>query len=160
MSPHVQEWVGEGDYREDVSAMSDRTLMLRALHEAIGIRHDVGRLLSEVSVATRRLAVLEDRVTAIETQPYRAELPSSHDWDAMLVEAGKALSARVKDPRDKLDSNRARAIAQEVVDAASTVQDAKTLRAWKTTGGKIAIETLKVLLAAAVGALAVHYGFR
>ncbi len=88
----------------------------------------------------------------------RHEMPSSHEWDEMLVKAGTVLSQRVKDPRDRLDSNRARAIAEEVIKGAKVADDAQAFRGLKSRGQKIAWDIIKLLVATAVGALGAHYG--
>ena len=107
-------------------------------------------LLKEIPDHARRIAALEGR----------EKFQSSHDWTELMSEAGDALSKRVKDPRDRLDSDRARQIALEVVEGVKTVDDAKAFRSWKSRGRGLALEAIKAIAIAAASAVAAHYGWR
>jgi hypothetical protein len=104
---------------------------------------------------------LPQRPEAFRDDKTRDDLrQSSHEWDAILTRASADLTRRVKDPRDKMDSNRARTIAQEVVKSVQTDADAQAFRAMKSRGWAIAIEILKILAAAVIGGIGVHYGLK
>jgi hypothetical protein len=181
------EWVGEGDDQCDVSHMSDRKLAAEAFAGVLRVNttlqhhsnefrefrkdydESMMKLLRELPEYSRRLAALEaPRLQRPPTPGFaipppaadgpRAELPSSHEWDEMLAKAGQELSRRVKDPRDRLSSDRAREIAKEVIESTKTADDAKSFRTWKSKGQKIAWGAVKALVAAAIGAAAAHYG--
>jgi hypothetical protein len=174
------EWVGEGDARRDVASMNDRGVAIAALDAVLRLsvslkRHSdefreflTGYEEEKVSLL-RELPDHEKRINALEGKPrgqpnretgdYRGEMPSSHEWDEMLVKAGALLSQRVKDPRDRLDSNRAKEIAEGVILAAKTADDAKAFRSLKSRSRKIAWAIVKGLVTLALGALAARYGF-
>jgi hypothetical protein len=176
------EWVGEGDLRQDVSSMTDRALLIKAIDEALHLRQELGRMVYTLDQLGHRVAVLESARPAplvaslvplaesgpTERPPLPPPLPievrdrehSSHEWDALFVQAGQVLSERVKDPRDRLDSKRARAIAKEVVEGVKEADDAKAFRTWKSRSLAIGFEVLKFVAAAAAGALAARYGLR
>jgi hypothetical protein len=80
--------------------------------------------------------------------------------NAILSEAGANLHNRVKDPKDRLDSMRAREIAKEVVEGVKTADDATAFRTWKKRGGAVAFEIVKVLIVLAIGAIAYRYGVK
>jgi len=104
------EWVGPEGSREDVSSKGDRDVLLRTLHEVLCLQHDLGKVVGE-------LGDHGARITSLEARPKE---DSSHDWTEMLKAAGDQLSERVKDPGDKMSSDRARQIAEEAVKASKT----------------------------------------
>lgn len=176
---HAPEWVGEGEGRRDVSSMNDRGIAVAALDVAVRLTGALKRhssaflqfasryeeqevaLLTELPNHEQRIAALERKENRRQDSEHpRAERSSQHDWDPLLVEAGAMLAQRVKDPRDRMDSDRARAIAKEVLVAAATADDAASFRSLKSRGQKIAWTALKTLLTLAVGAAAAHYGLR
>lgn len=169
--PHrAPEWVGPDERRRDVSAMTDRAISVMALDRVERVAHAVAvqtdnfnafvaswdqekiSLLKELPEHARRIGALE--------MGRGVEFQSSHDWNKLLEDAGTALSKRVKDPRDRLDSDRARKIAEEVVQGVKTADDAKAFRTWRSRGMSIAIETLKGVAILIAGAVAAHYGWR
>jgi hypothetical protein len=184
----IPEWIGDETSRQDVAAVSDRGVAVKALDSLLRTgtalkRHsdefrafrkeytdDKAVLMKELADYGRRVAVLEmsqpndppgdhstDRPPAHEAS-YRAEAQSSHEWDELLHKAGTVLSQRVKDPRDRLDSNRARQIAQEVIETTKTADDALAFRSLKSRGWQIVFEILKWLAAAGVGFATAHWG--
>jgi hypothetical protein len=158
------EWVGEGDRRRDVSHMSDRALLIEALniieHQTHALQVHSSAFIDFQAAFLREIPELTARVDELEIRMAggAVERQSSHEWDRMLIEAGQRLSQRVKDPQDRLDSNRARSIAKEVIEAAKTADDAAAFRKIKVSGWKIALEVLKVIAAALVGGAGVHFG--
>jgi hypothetical protein len=175
---HAPEWVGEGEGRRDVSAMNDRGIAVAALDAVLRVSDSLKRhssaflefasryeeqevsLLTELPDHEQRIATLErkeSRRSDSERPGARAERSSHHDWDPLLVEAGAMLAQRVKDPRDRMDSDRARAIAKEVLVAAATADDAEAFRSLKKRGSKIAWEVAKAVVVAAVGAAITYF---
>jgi hypothetical protein len=157
------EWVGEGDTREDVSGQSDRRLNLRALHEVLCLRHDLGGIMTTVSGFDGRLQTLEGARPPPPPPypplpPMRAESPSSSELIEMFANAGKTLTDRIKDPRDSLNSDRARKIAGEMIEQAKVADDASAFRKWRARGGSVVFEVVKLALAVAVAALAYKCG--
>lgn len=61
------------------------------------------------------IAQLEKAVEKQQLGPMRERESSYHDWDAELAEMDRILKTRVKDPRDRMNSERAKAIAREAV---------------------------------------------
>ena len=59
------EWVGPDGSREDVSAVSDRALVLRAVHEALCTRHDLGALVRELALVRRKVDRGEEEITLV-----------------------------------------------------------------------------------------------
>lgn len=129
------------------------------------------KLLRELPEYARRIAVLEaPRLQRPPTPGFaipppapspdapRAEMPSSHEWDAMLAKAGAELSRRVKDPADRMTSDRARQIAEEVIEGAKTANDAKAFQSLKSKGQKVVWSAVKAVVLLAIGAVAAHYG--
>jgi hypothetical protein len=103
----------------------------------------------ELTTVARRadnaVQILSGRLSALESlklgDTSRAEQQSSHEWDVLLATAGKELSKRVKDPRDPLSSDRAKAIAKEVYE---TTRDAATARTvgrviWLVAAGLVSL---------------------
>ena len=179
------EWVGEGDSRKDISIMGDRGIAVMALDAVLRLSDTIKRHSDEFreflnSDAKTKMILLQEipnhaaRITALEVamqesryksamipviaEEEREERPSKHEWDEILVKAGEELSRRVKDPKDRIDSIRARQIAQEVYQSATTANDAHAFRALKSGTGKVLLEVLKWLVAFAVGLLAARYG--
>jgi hypothetical protein len=171
----AREWVDDGVDRHDVSGMPDRTIAIRALdasvrtfnlvklhsNEFLMFRREYESdkiiLVREIPNLARRISRLEDQTQpSIRPPSYRPAQQSSHEWDEMLVKAGHQLSERVRDPRDRLDSNRAREIAQEVLSASTTAADAKAFRTWRTRAGGLVFEVAKWGAVAGVGGL-IHW---
>lgn len=169
----LPQWVGEGDYRQDVSGLSDRGIAIKsldvALRMAAAVQHCANQIerfrkeytddkalilreLPEIPAHRQRIAALERRA---EQGAFDAR-QSSHDWNELLTNAGSVLSQRVKDPRDRLDSNRAREIAKEVFEGAKVAEDAKAFRTWKSRGVKVVLEIAKWVIPIAVGLAAGH----
>jgi len=165
--PISPEWVGEGDSRRDVSKLADRGVSIMALDVVLRVSNALKTHSNEfVTLQTTLLRTISDhekRIADLERArdmgPYREESPSYHDWNELLTKAGSELSRRVKDPRDSLNSDRAREIAAEVVRGAKTVDDAQAFRLLKSRGGRIALEALKWISVAAASIIAARYGF-
>lgn len=131
-------------------------------------------LMRELPEYKRRIEALETRVyvtpmplpgAPIPTVPAAPPVPSipaeresHHDWDDILQQAARTITERVKDPKDRLDSKRARAIAEEVVSSAKTASDAASFRAIKSNGVRWALEALKYIGVAIVTWLAAKHG--
>ena len=134
------EWVGEGDSRKDISIMGDRGIAVMALDAVLRLSDTIKRHSDEFrefldSDAKTKMILLQEipnhaaRITALEVamqesryksamipviaEEEREERPSKHEWDEILAKAGEELSKRVKDPKDRIDSIRARQIAME-----------------------------------------------
>ena len=187
------EWVGEGDSRRDVSAMTDRALSitgldlaLRAVHTLQELSNKVLGFISEYDQSKvqllRELPKIPDherRIIALEAARLRAaghdiplqpgeersagsdsqpERKSYHEWDQILGSVSGELARRVKDPRDRMTSDRAAAIAKQVFKQVKTDEDAQTLRTIKSKGWSTALEIAKWVALLAAGALAAHYG--
>lgn len=163
------EWVGEGEDRRNIAELDDRGVAKQALDVGLRIISSLRRHSDEVrrfldDTAKRDEAILKDltglrrRVDSLELGPVRDEAISHHDWNEAFEQAGREISRRVKDPKDRLDSERARAIAQEVVEGAKTVNDAKMFRWLKAQTGTWGLEALKWLALLLAGAIAAHYG--
>jgi len=60
----AREYVGPDDAREDVTDVTDRALVLRAVHEVLCTRHDIGKLLAELGSVATRLTVIEKKQRA------------------------------------------------------------------------------------------------
>jgi hypothetical protein len=166
--PTLPQIVGEGESRIDVAKLTDRGIAVKALDLILRMQHAMqvhaSEFLSFRKDATDDKAVLlkqiddyERRISCLEGRP-REAAASSHEWNELLTTAGNELSRRVKDTRDGLDSNRARAIAMEVVHTVKTAEDAKSFRSLKARGMKVIYHVLVGLLSLAAGFAASHYG--
>jgi hypothetical protein len=116
---------------------------------------------STLDIHANRIERLEKARTpsGSELVPFaEKEEPSFHEWNDLLAKAGAALSQRVKDPKDRMDSLRAAAIAKDVLAASQTESKAKAYDAWMNRSGKVAFEIVKLALAAGAGLLAAKYG--
>lgn len=71
----IRELVGPDDAREDVTGVSDRALILRAVDASLRTQFDVGKLAGEVGELTRTVARMRDSNRPI----------SVHDLDARLA---------------------------------------------------------------------------
>lgn len=166
---HAPELVGPADEkgrREDVSGHTERSLVLRALDGILHVAQDM-RLLKlglrlELDDHDGRIRLLEGGPSmrpppAIVPGSYRDPDASSHDWSAQLAEADRILRLRVKDQGDRgMTSDRARAIALEVVKAATDGEELSTWRRIKALGPKLAWEGLKATVPLIVGGVAVY----
>lgn len=137
----------------DVSRLSDRALLVDIANKVIELRTEYDR---DKGGLMREFAQMGRRLIALEIGPMRAPSDSVSD---LLAATGEVLSHRARDPRDKMDSERAKAIAREVYEASKNAEDAQALRGWRKRGWGIALEVVKVVIAAAVGALAVKFGW-
>ena len=177
------EWVGEGDSRRDASALTDRGIALAALDAVLRLTNlfkthsdafrafkqeyeeDKIQIMSDLVNHDRRIAALEvgrtshpghaPRVLSHEDNP---EPSSWHDYDQAIMDARAELARRVKDPKDRLDSIRAREIAEEVVKGVKTADDAQTFRLIKSRGWSVALEVAKWVAAVVVIAAAARCG--
>ena len=107
-------------------------------------------VLNEVRNHGKQLAEIHGMVEGLKLGPMRAEEISRHDWTEILTKAGAELTARVKDPRDQLTSERAKAIAETVVaDAGKAARlaawDARVAAAAKLAGKVITYLTIGVV---------------
>lgn len=163
------EWVGDSEEHRDISLMSDRAIAVASFDAVLklssALRHNVSAQIKfqheweeQMVSLLRELPNHERRIRELELGPMREEIPSSHEWNEELRNAGVILSQRVKDPKDRLDSQRAREIAREVIEGAKTADDARAFRALKSKGWSVALEILKLVIVALLGAAAAHYG--
>jgi hypothetical protein len=115
-----------------------------------------------VYVAQRELGEQMGRmmaaVTALQQQtalrpppPMRDPESSYHDWDEDWRKAKKILAARERDPNDKMDSDRVRGIAKELVEFAKNADDAAQLRTWRTRVWAVALPVVVGIILAALG---------
>jgi hypothetical protein len=166
--PTLPQYVGDGDYRFDAAKLSDRGIAIKGLDLILRLQHSMqvhsGEFMSfKKAVEDDKIALLkmateyEYRLSALEGRP-REALASSHEWTELLTAAGQELSKRVKNPRDPLDSDRARHIAQEVIETAKTAADASAYRTLRSRGAKILFAVLKAIAIAALGFGASHFG--
>ncbi len=115
------EWVGPPDAREDVGDVPDRALILRAIHEVLTMRWDMGAIMRELGAAaedrkrTRALVgTLETRLDATQDE-MREKTVSKHDLSEAAHEAAE-ITARhnveelrhelTKEELDKLQRSR------------------------------------------------------
>jgi hypothetical protein len=183
------EWVGDGDMLTDVSSHSDRHIGVMALDKTLRLTIAVARLtdrleafltadteskiilMRELPAQSKRISVLEaERIrmhttplaVAPEDGPMRPEESSYHNLHDMMVEAGDILYKRMKDPRDRMSSDRVREITEAVIENVKVAEDAATFRKLKKGGKHIVLEAakhaLKWLLPLLVGGGAVHWG--
>jgi hypothetical protein len=160
------EIVGPEGAQEDVSSLTERAIMVRAYNVVLKVGQDVRMIRAgfslELDGIKDRLGVLEGTRAAkgqvslgapplpkLDDDDDETKEPSIHDWNQILAEAGHELSAKVKDPHNKFDSGRARAIALEVV---QTVREKSELSTWRNLKallpflGKKALEALVPLI--------------
>ena len=171
------EWVGEDDSRRDISSLSDRAVAVAALDVVLrlssglkrhsdefriflkGYDNDRAMIMKDLSAHDRRITALEHANSQIPSVPPMRDPESSwHDWDEALATARAELSRRVKDPKDRLDSIRAREIAQEVVRGVKTADDAQAFRVIKSRGWAVTLEVLKWLVAIVIISCAARCG--
>lgn len=160
--------VGEvvGPDGEDVSGLTTRAIMVRAYDVSLRTNARVQTLESGLHL---ELGHMKSRIGALETghrppaPPPRPPAnddddaedsqPSIHEWNEILAEAGHALSKQVK-ADNKFDSNRARAIAEDaakhVLHRAKEEAELSTWRKIKGIVGKLAWETAKYGIPAAI----------
>jgi hypothetical protein len=135
---------------------------------------EIERVARVVSVEAREIAkfakALREHVTSVDARvvsleksdseapgPMREELASHHDWSEELSRLSTELTARVKDKRDPMTSDRAKAIAADVVREA---EDAHELGRWRLRKGwaqRMGTEIFKWLVLFVLGWLAAHY---
>lgn len=142
------------DTGEDVTRETDRSLILRAVNGMLAFRREYD---TDKAALIAEFAKMGRRLLSLELGPMRAPTDSVSD---LLAATGEVLSHRARDPRDKMDSDRAKAIAREVYEASKNAEDAASLKAWRGRRWGVALEVFKVVIAAAVGAIVAHYGLR
>lgn len=147
------DFVGPEGHREDVSGWSDRQVVVRALDVALHTREDLRviklGLRLELDDHAHRLTALDgqlpQRPPPIVPDSYRDPDASQHDWSADLAKADRILRQAVRDPqRPEMTSDRARAIAAEVLQAAEQGKELSTWRRVKDLRWK-AVEALVTL---------------
>lgn len=165
-----------GPVGEDVAHYSDRQLALRTLNEVLHLKADMVAVLKQSNLHGARITTLEGYVESIAGQaqtpvaaPVSApELPptgwgptresdSYHDIQQLFGRAGAEIYRRMKDPRDPMDSERAKAIAAEAVDRAKGDEARAQLAAQAKFRGQILaglIIGIGVAVAVAVGGIA------
>jgi hypothetical protein len=111
----------------------------------------VEALRAETARNAADLARHDARITALEQPTMRNELPSHHDWSEELQRLSSELTARVKDKRDPMTSDRAKAIAADVV---RTAEDAHELGQWRLRKGWVQRIGTKVVEWAVIAVLA------
>jgi hypothetical protein len=144
--------------------MTDRALTVRAVDIALQVAHKLDMLARGLRL---ELDGFGDRIKVLERgapPPVRPPLASGSDWNLVLAEAGAELSKRVRDPRDHLDSNRARAIAQEVYKTARDAEDAESMRGLRTRRWTVRDQIIAAVIAgfllAVSSAVATHFAWR
>lgn len=168
--PTMPQYVGDGDYRFDAAKLTDRGIAIKGLDLILRMQHAMQVHSSEFisfkkSVEDDKVMLLkmatdvEHRLSALEGRP-RDPLQSSHEWTELLTEANDLLSRRVKDKKDALSSDRARAIAKEVVESVKQADDAKAFHTWRSRGSKIAFEVIKWFVIWALGVGSYHFGLK
>lgn len=146
--------------QRNVAEVDTRTLAVQAMDQAL--RNAAA--IEEMSAS--RAVTLAPPAPAAEGQPAAPEgLPpmrppasSVHEWSPMLAEADRILAERMRDPKDRMDSMRARAIAKEVVEGVKTAEDAASFRGLKQGSKKLLFQALSLLVAAGVGAAIAGFG--
>lgn len=108
--------------------LTDRQLLVKVFDAQLALNESVRLMRLGLRL---ELDSIGERLDQVERHPRET---SSHDWTELLATAGKELTARVRDPRDKLDSSRARAIAAEVVEASKEAVELSTWRKLKGAG--------------------------
>ena len=121
--------------------------------------HNVLRIQEDIQMG---LIAYGPRQTS-QPPPPREELGSFADLDAEADAFKRTLRERIRDPKDRLTSDRARAIVRETVEMAKVVEDATILRRIRSGMGSIFYELLKSSIIAIVFSVAgfmVHYLMR
>ena len=150
--------------REDVSKFTERQLTLRAINETVSLRSEVSAYGKQSNLHATRIQRLEERqdetderVSALESAnvigalpPMRDQASSSHEWNEILNTAGQELSRRVKDKRDPMNSDRARALASDVFEAAKKDEKYKKLLADETASIELRHDITKSVITWAV----------
>jgi hypothetical protein len=124
--------------------------------EAREIARFAKALREHVSSVDARVVTLE-KSGSMPPAPMREELASHHDWSEELSRLSTELTARVKDKRDPMTSERAKAIAAAVVREA---EDAHELGEWRLRKGwvqRMGTEVVKAVILLVCGWLAAHY---
>jgi hypothetical protein len=119
---------------------------------------DLARRLAMLEAAKLRAAGHNIPLQPGEMPPMRPEQGSSHEWDQILASASGELTRRVRNPNDRMTSDRAKALAKEVFQGVKLAEDAATFRAIKSKGWSTAFEILKWVALLAAGGLAARYG--
>lgn len=155
--PRLPQYVGDGDSRQDVAGLTDRAVAIKGLDLALRLKETGQKSATTEAALQVTIADLEKRLSEVENVSRDGAFQSRHEWDEMLVAAGHELSKRVKDPRDRLDSSRAREIAAEVVENAKIAADAKAFRGLKHGTQKVLWEVAKGLSYAGGGGAVIHW---
>ncbi len=154
--PHIVPDVLENG--EDVTRETDRSLILRAVNLGLRANHRLDAIVRGLKL---ELGELKQRISDKPPALHHLDPDSSYNvLDATMREAVDTLYMRAKDPRDKMNPERAKEIAEEVVRTAKLASDARHLQAWRGGTLRVALEVVKVVVAAAVGAIVAHYGLR
>lgn len=146
----------------DVTDHDIRQLLARCLDWQLEFDVRFGKALAEIGN-------LAKRVNAVEVEQERADEQresSYHDFAEELERAKKLLVARVKDPKDEMTSERARAIAAEAVVAAKVAEKAQAFDELQRQADQARRERRKLLLSIigavvaglTLGALAMRFG--
>lgn len=157
-----------GPEREDVSAFTDRSIVVRALDVALRTHEEVRAIRLgvrlELDDVQERLKAAEHSRPHVTADPFPTDddddrEPSIHEWNKILAEAGHTtLSRRVRE--GKIDSERARAIAEEaakkVWHEAHVAEELTTWRRLKGLGPMIGKGMLKALIPFVAGGIVVE----
>ena len=161
---HAREVVGPTDAREDVSLFTDRAILVRALdvalrtHEEVrAIRLGVRLELDDVQV---RLEAVETTRSGTTPDPFPApwkkgaverdrdsepEAGSYNEIQQLFGNAGAEVYKRMKDPQSNFDSERARAIAHDVIQQTRKDEELHMWRRIKSLAPTVGMATLKAL---------------
>lgn len=116
------------EMRSAIIILDARTVALRGL-----IREDIREALGDMGYGRSLPRSERDTIPPPgDLPPMREQEGSWHDYDAEFEKARLLLHARVNEPSDRMTSDRARAIAKEVVSAAKDGSDAAVWRRLKS----------------------------
>ena len=182
------EVVGPESNREDISHFTDRAIAVRALDIMLHVNEYVRALSAgfrlELDDVQERLAILEGKAPPRRRQPGHVPTPprptpptaspapldddddddppepSIHDWDRILSSAGRNLTDLVKNPHNKIDSDRARVIALEVAqEVVRRTGEEAELTTWRKIKGLLPLvgrEVLRAVIPLVIGALVAY----
>lgn len=151
------EWVGPEDRREDVTGISDRKLILRAVHEALCTRQDVllwiqqhGRLENRMTAVERRVDALEGKKTP-PSGSFRDPEESFHDFDPEIRKLRADLVGKVKNPHHPISEASALRLMRAEAERIKDATELGTWRSIKRWGASAVGKTFERLLLAAAG---------